>query len=238
MNFLHGFSYHFRGLRLAARSPRLLLLGLLRFAVVVLITIACAALALYYRQAVTELFWSKPASPWIVWLWHLLSGLVTLLLVGVTTILAYLIAQLLFSVWIMDVMSRITERMAGGAGRNTPALPPLKQFFHLVRQEIPRTTLPVLLFIGLMVLGWATPLAPLVTLLSPTVAVIFLAWDNTDLVPARRMLSFSDRFGFLLKNLGFHLGFGLPFLIPGLNVVLLSYAPVGATLYYIDQQEA
>jgi CysZ protein len=37
--------------------------------------------------------------------------------------------------------------------------------------------------------------------------------------------------------LAFHLGFGLPFLIPVLNIVLLSFAPVGATLYFIEKQE-
>ena len=74
-----------------------------------------------------------------------------------------------------------------------------------------------------------------VTILSSAVAVIFLAWDNTDLIPARRLVSFGERFRILRHNLGFHLGFGLLFLIPILNILFLSFAPVGATLYYIDK---
>jgi CysZ protein len=71
-------------------------------------------------------------------------------------------------------------------------------------------------------------------LLSPILAGIFLAWDNTDLVPARRLVAFGERFTFLRRNFSFHLGFGLCFLIPGLNILLLSFAPVGGTLYYIE----
>ena len=55
-----------------------------------------------------------------------------------------------------------------------------------------------------------------------------------DLVPARRLQPFSERFRFLLKTLPFHLGFGLLFLVPVLNILLLSFAPVGATLYYLE----
>jgi CysZ protein len=86
-------------------------------------------------------------------------------------------------------------------------------------------------------LGWLTPLAPLLTVVATGAAVIFLAWDNTDLVPARRLQPFSGRFRFLLKTLPFHLGFGLLFLVPVLNVVLLSFAPIGATLYYIEHHD-
>jgi CysZ protein len=66
--------------------------------------------------------------------------------------------------------------------------------------------------------------------------VVFLAWDNTDLPFARRMAPFKHRFAFLLKTLPFHLGFGLPFLIPVLNALLLSFAPVGATLFQIEKE--
>jgi CysZ protein len=89
-----------------------------------------------------------------------------------------------------------------------------------------------------MVLGWLTPLSPVTTIISALAAGVFLAWDNTDLIPARRLESFGGRFKFLVKNLGFHLGFGLWFLIPVLNIVFLSFAPVGATLYYIERIDA
>ena len=220
---------------MALQSPRLLALGLLRFAVIVLITIAAASIALYYHRDITELLWVKPQSAWVAWLWHVVSWLVALLLVGVSAIISFLIAQVLFSVIIMDTMSRITEKMVTSSAQPSPSNPMLKQFIYLVRQEIPRNTLPVMLTLVIMLLGWATPLGPIITALSSAVAIVFLAWDNTDLVPARRMDSFSTRFAFLTRNLGFHLGFGLLFLIPGINIIFLSYAPVGATLWYIEK---
>ncbi|MCD6293833.1 MAG: hypothetical protein J7M20_02680, partial [Deltaproteobacteria bacterium] len=79
------------------------------------------------------------------------------------------------------------------------------------------------------------PLGPFITILSSGITAIFLAWDNTDLIPARRMSPFASRFRFLLGTLPFHLGFGILFLIPGLNLLLLSFAPVGATLYHLEK---
>jgi CysZ protein len=87
-----------------------------------------------------------------------------------------------------------------------------------------------------MVFGWVTPLGPILTLLSSALAILFLSWDNTDLIPARNLVPFKKRFGFLMKTIPFHLGFGLPFLIPILNILFLSFAPVGATLYYLENQ--
>ena len=135
----------------------------------------------------------------------------------------------------MDLMSRITEKTVTGSVRETNKIPWWQQFLFLIKQEIPRTTIPVLLSLVLIGLGWLTPLGPIVTILSSAAAVIFLAWDNTDLIPARQMAPFNERFRLLTRSLPFHLGFGILFLIPLLNILFLSFAPVGATLYYIDK---
>jgi CysZ protein len=93
----------------------------------------------------------------------------------------------------------------------------------------------VLISLVLLVFSWFTPLGPVFTILSPLAVVVFLSWDNTDLVPARRLGAFNERMQFLRGHLGFHLGFGILFLVPVLNILLLSFAPVGATLYYVEQ---
>lgn len=234
MDFVKGISYHLRGLLLAIKTPKLLLLGLIRLILVVLLTVLAAGFILYHHQEILKLIWVKPASVWLVWLWHVVSWLLAALLTGVAVILAYLASQLLFAVVIMDAMSRITERLVSEQEQLPLTMPLLRQYFFLFKQEIPRTTLPVMILLLLMILGWLTPLGPLLTLITSGVAVIFLTWDNTDLVPARRLQPFSQRFSFLLKTLPFHLGFGLLFLVPVLNILLLSFAPVGATLYYLE----
>jgi len=135
----------------------------------------------------------------------------------------------------MDHMSKITEYHATGkvvVSRDTALLAHL---FYLIRQEVPRMILPLTLSFLLLGLGWITPLGPVVALASTLISILFLSWDNTDLVPARRMVAFRERFRLLLATIPFHIGFGLPFLIPGINLLFLSFAPIGATLYFIDR---
>ncbi len=235
MNFFSGISYNLKGLKMGIKTPRLLLLGMARFAAVMILTIFSTGLLLVYHEQILNAVWAKPESLWIVWLWHVGAWLLTLLLAGLAAILSYLLSQILFSVVIMDYMSLITERIVTGR-KQTPVETSLpRRFWFLIRQEIPRTILPLLLILIILIIGVLTPLAPVLTFLSAGVSAVFLAWDNTDLIPARQMVPFNQRFTQLLKSLGFHLGFGILFLIPGLNILLLSFAPVGATLYQLDK---
>ena len=237
MGFINGIKYNLRGLGMGLKSPKLLILGLIRFLAVILLTILAAGMILVYHQEILSFVWNKPANPWVTWLWYLLSWLLSAVLVGLSAVISFLVSQILFSVLIMDMMSRITEKAVTGRVQ-VPAHNPLwEQFFFLVKQEIPRATIPVLLSLLLIAIGWLTPLGPIITILSSAIAVIFLAWDNTDLPPARQQIAFRERFQSLRRSLLFHLGFGLLFLIPVLNILFLSFAPVGATLYQIDKMK-
>jgi len=237
MNLFSGIKYNLRGLGMGLKSPKLLMLGLIRFFIVILITIFTAGLILVYHQEILSFMWSKPESLWVTWLWYLLSWLLSAVLVGLSAVISFLVSQILFSVLLMDLMSRITESMVTGTIQEQKKIPGWQQFLFLVKQEIPRATVPVLLSLLLIILGWLTPLGPIIALLSSAVAVIFLAWDNTDLLPARQLVPFKERFQSLMRSLLFHLGFGILFLIPVLNILFLSFAPVGATLYHIDKRK-
>ena len=237
MSFLSGIIYNLRGLWFGIKTPKLLMLGLVRFLVVIILTIISSGLLLFYHNEILNVIWARPENPWILWLWFILSWVFFLLLMGVAIILSYLISQIMFGVIIMDYMSQITERMVTSRETIPEKITILKRFFHLIKQEIPRTTLPVLLSLVLMVLGWFTPLGLLMAIVTSCTSVIFLAWDNTDLIPARRFDPFKQRFKHLLRTLPFHVGFGILFLVPGLSILLLSFAPVGATLYYCDSAD-
>lgn len=235
MSFLNGIVYNFRGLSLGIRTPKLLLLGLIRFFALILLTILFGGLVLAHRHEILGMLWIIPESRWLIWLWYLLSWFLSVLLLGASGVAGYLVSQVVFSVVIMDAMSRITEKMVTGEVVGAPKQAFFLQLFQLVKQEVPRAIIPVLLLLLLLVVSWLTPAGPLISAISSCLAVIFLAWDNTDLLSARRMAPFRQRFDFLLKTLPFHLGFGLPFLIPVLNALLLSFAPVGATLYQMEK---
>ncbi len=235
MGIYSGFKYNIKGLMLGIKTPRLLMLGLLRFVIVVGITLLLAGIILTRHSEMMSVLWTRPESVWIIWLWHLLSWLLTLFLLGISAIVSYFLAQIVFSVLIMDLMSRVTEQIITGHQANPPEAGFIKQMAFLLMQEIPRAVFPVFLMMMIMVAGWLTPLGPIVTILSSLVAAVFLAWDNTDLVPARRLVPLKQRFGMLMKSLPFHLGFGLLLLIPIANILFLSFAPVGATLFHMKK---
>lgn len=236
MDILQGIRFNFRGLLLGLRTPSLLMLGLLRFFVILLIGVGAAVVFFAYHQDIMQFIWAKPDSLWLLWLWYLASWLLSLLLLALTSIVGYLVCQVLFLIVIMDQMSRITERLVTGGEKKPSGISVTAQLVYLVRQEVPRALIPVLATLVVMAIGWMTPLGPVLTLAGPLVAVMFLAWDNTDLLPARRLLPFKERFGSFRRHLMFHLGFGLPFLIPLVNILLLSFAPVGATLYQVERE--
>lgn len=236
MGFLKGVRYNWRGLQIGLRTPKLLFMGMVRFAAVVIVTVVCAGLILAYHEQMFALLWAKPESAWLVWLWHLVSWLVSLFLIGVGTVVAYIVTQILFSVFIMDLMSRFTEKQLTGKVQEPASLPLFTQMVFLVKQETPRAIIPIVISLVIMLFGWLTPLGPVVTVVSSLAAAIFLAWDNTDLVPARRMLPFKARFAHLSRHIGFHTGFGLWFLIPFINILFLSFAPVGATLFHVETE--
>ena len=217
------------------KTPVLLMLGLVRFAVVVVMTIAAAGLVLSYYQDILFFIWERPESAWLVWMWHVVSWLLGILLVGISAVIAFLVAQMVFCVLIMDAMSRITERRISGEEKTGRNLSIFGHFLFLLKQEIPRAIVPVMITLIIMVVGWLTPLSPILTVVTALVAVSILAWDNTDLIPARRQDPFGRRFSFFRRHFFFHLGFGVWFLIPVINMIFLSFAPVGATLYYIEQ---
>lgn len=235
MELISGLKYNIQGLLLGLRTPSLLVLGVLRFVIILALTFLLSGMILYWHDAILSMIWQKPDTGYLVWVWHTASWLLSLLLAAVSMVVSYLVAQLFFCIFIMDYMSRITERIILGREMNAPSVSMVSFFFYLVRQEIPRAVIPILITILIMVLGLFTPLSPVILVASSVTAGVFLAWDNTDLVPARQMLPFSRRMGFLRQTLMFHIGFGLLFLVPWLNILLLSFAPVGATLYHIDK---
>jgi len=236
MGFLNGLLFNLRGLKLGLTTGRLLFWGFVRFALLVLIMAMLTGLIMAYHQDLMSLLWARPESRWLIWLWHLVSWLASLFLIGLSAIVSFIISQVFFSALVMDHMARITELRIAGSVTEPQKLSLWKSLTSIILQEIPRSFIPLVISLLIMVFGWITPLGPILTVLSSALAIVFLSWDNTDLIPARNLVPFKKRFGFLLKTIPFHLGFGLPFLVPILNIVFLSFAPVGATLYYLEKQ--
>jgi len=238
MGFVQGLLFNLRGLKLGVTTGKLLFWGLVRFALLLLIMSLLTGLILAYHQDLMSLLWSKPESRWLIWLWHVVSWLASLFLIGLSAIVSFIISQVFFSALVMDHMARITELKITGTIREPQNLPLWRLFPSIILQEIPRSFVPLIVSLLILIFGWITPLGPILTIVSSAVAILFLSWDNTDLIPARNLIPFKERFGFLMKTIPFHLGFGLPFLVPILNILFLAFAPIGATLYYLERQGA
>lgn len=236
MDFFSGIKYNIRGFFLAVKTPSLLVLGLLRFVIILILALLSSGAVLYWQDTILGMIWKMPETGWLVYVWHVTAWLLSLVLAGVAVLFSYLVAQLFFCVFIMDYMSRLTEKIVTGKEGDTPEGSWLAFFGYLIRQEIPRAVIPLVITLVIMVLGLFTPLSLAIIVISSVTAGMFLAWDNTDLIPARQMIPFRQRIGFLRRNLLFHIGFGILFLVPWLNILLLSFAPVGATLYHIDKR--
>ncbi len=234
MSLLKGIQYNFKGFLMGVKTPKLLILGFLRFFIVFFLAIALSGLILFFHTALMNAVWKMPESGFLLYLWNIVSWLMTGLLALLSSLLAYFIAQLLFCLFIMDYMSRKVENMITGKEIYPENTSFTALFIYLVKQEIPRTLIPVFITVFVLLIGLLTPFGSVIAVVSSIVAVTFLAWDNTDLVPARRMYSFKQRFQIFLKNIMFNIGFGLLFLIPFFNILFLSFAPVGATLFYIE----
>ena len=186
MDLINGLVYNLRGLRLGLRKGRLLFWGLTRFILVLLILLILSGMILSHQKEMMELIWIKPGSVWVAWLWYLVSWLISLLLIVVAGFISFLLSQVLFSAVIMDHMSRITESLIQGYVVEPRKTAFLSTCLYLLKQEIPRAVVPIVLSLIILVLGWITPVGPAFAILSSASAAIFLAWDNTDLIQIGR----------------------------------------------------
>jgi len=237
-SIIEGFSFNIRGFIISLRNPALLFWGMIRVVLLILVTVIIAGFILSYRVELSGIIWQQPEnSLWQTGLWQIYSWFLSLILMVLAGILAFIVTQLLFSIVIMDYMSQIIEKKITGKV-DAPAFSIYKLLLHLIKQEIPRAIIPLILSFIIMVAGWLSFfMTPVTTLISVLIISTFLAWDNTDLTPSRRFMSLRERFWLFIKNIPFHIGFGLPFLIPIANIIFLSYAPVGGTLYFLEKQE-
>ena len=62
MDLVKGVRYNWRGLVLGLKTPRLLLLGMLRLAIVVVLTLLLGGAILYYHRDLMALIWQKPTA--------------------------------------------------------------------------------------------------------------------------------------------------------------------------------
>jgi len=228
--FPKGLFAHIRGIRFALAHKGYLVLAAIPFAV----TLALYALGLGLLATggdhLSALIWSPdPAAAGLVgalaWLYaHVVKYLLYLLAFVLMYFLFMVTANILASPLYDGIAGRMTRQLRKGAAPEPQGL----SLWRIMAEELKKAVfvagLPVLLFL-VPVFG---------QLLAPVAAAGLLAFDFLDFAFCRDEPRFALRLRALAKRPLLLLGFGVPLLIPVVNIALFPFAIFGATLLYCD----
>lgn len=238
MQLIFALKCHLDALTLVKHKKILAFLAALRFLILIAFIVIFSWVALSYNDTFLNYIWEKPSKILLTLVWYIVLIFSTIILLFAGAILAYIISQILFGILIADYMSALAEQIITGKQSEEKISFSLTYLIYLIRQEIPRTLFPLILSTSFMVFGWLLPLNFIWVILSSFLSCALMAWDYTDLVPARRSMPFKERLHMFKSNFVGHIVFGLPFLIPFVNVIFLSLAPISGTVFFLKEIES
>ncbi|EHJ47498.1 protein of unknown function DUF540 [Solidesulfovibrio carbinoliphilus subsp. oakridgensis] len=161
----------------------------------------------------------------LAWLYlHVVRYLLYLLAVVLMYFLFMVTANIVASPLYDGIAGRMVRRLRGEAQAAARDLPWWRVMAEEIKKAVFVAVLPVLLFF-VPVVG---------QLLAPVAAACLLAFDFLDFAFCRDEPRFGVRLRALARRPLLLLGFGLPLLIPVVNIVLFPFAIFGATLLYCD----
>jgi CysZ protein len=219
---------HVRGIRFALAHKGYLLLVAVPFLLTVALFVGGFSWLIASGDRLTALIWMPPASDAggvlgaLSWLYvHVAKYLLYLL----SVLLMYFLFMVTANILASPLYDVIAGRMLARDGSATEAsLPWWRIMAEEVKKAVFIAALPVLLVF--------VPVAG--QLLAPLVAAWLLAFDFLDFAFCRQEPRFAVRLRRAAAQPLTLLGFGLPLLIPVLNLVLFPFAICGATLLYME----
>ncbi len=225
--FPMGLFAHIQGIRFALAHKRYLLLAGIPFALTLTLYAAGFGLFASKGDALLALLWSPDTAAAgavagaLYWLYaHVAKYLLYLL--------AFVIMYFLFMVTANILASPLYDHIAGSMLREARGYDaePSVSIWRVLREEAKKAVfvaaLPVLLFF-IPVVG---------QFLSPLAAACLLAFDFMDFAFCRDEPAFAGRLRAMARRPLLLLGFGLPLLLPVVNIALFPFAIIGATLLY------
>jgi uncharacterized protein involved in cysteine biosynthesis len=155
---------------------------------------------------------------------------VTILLGG----LLFMVLQPVLSAPFVDLLCERAERILRG---EAPSAGVLRSTFMAIAHGVLKATLYLFALGVTLVAGAVTGFGGLA---GAVLYAVFLAYDGFDYPLGRRAVSFSGKWRYLLsrpgQTVGYCCGAGLLFFIPLAMLVAPSFAGVGATLLYLENQ--
>jgi CysZ protein len=229
--FAKGLSAHARGVRFAFAHKRYLLLTAIPFALTLALFAAGIGVFAANDDRLLALVWSPQAAETtgalgaLYWFYVHVAKLV---LYALAFVLLYFLFMVVANILASPVYDVISERMVrqlrgeGAAGAGAASI------WRVMLEEMKKAVFVVavpLLLVLIPVVG---------QILAPVAAAFLLAFDFLDYAFARDEPRFTARLRAMARRPLMLLGFGLPLLVPLLNIVLFPCAICGATLLYLD----
>ena len=222
-----------------SRHPELLKLCLLPLLINLLVFVGVGVGLYFYYGDIVNWIWARPDSWLMRILWYLRYVFIFMLVLLLSYVM-FFVVQAILSAPFNDLLSERTEQLAYGTKP-----PPfsvgyvLKSLGKTVAHEVAKMGIYVAVMAPILLLS------VVVTLLSPVFAVIgfyftavFFAYDFIDFSMARRLWSFSRKWGALKQNRALTLGFGAALagalLIPVFGLLCVPMSAVGGTLLFCD----
>lgn len=226
--FPKGLAAHVRGIRFALTHKGYLGLCAIPFALTLLLYGLGFWLFATQSDTLLAVLWSPDATAGgmvgaLAWLyWHV----VKYVLYALAFILMYFLFMVTANILAAPLYDHIAGKLLAQAGvrRVGPELSIWRLMVEETKKAVFVMALPLVLMV-IPVLG---------QLLAPVAAAMLLALDFLDYPFCRE----EGRFGLRLKTLARRplllLGFGLPLLLPFVNIALFPFAILGSTLLYLD----
>jgi CysZ protein len=235
-DFFSGAGFLLRGLGMYARSPKLMLLGLIPALISAIVIVSVVALVIYFAGDLAD-FMTPFAQTWSAGIRDSLRVLVVVALIVVVVVLAVLLytaLTLLIGEPFYEAISHRVEEGLGGVP-NEVHVPMGRMILHSLVDSARLFIFAFLVGIPLFLAGWIPVVGETAV---PVVAAMVSGWvlalELTTVPFERRGLRYRHRRQVLRQRRPLALGFGLAtfvcFLIPLGAVLVMPAAVAGATL--------
>jgi len=170
------------------------------------------------------LYWPKPSTWYLLWLWWAGKGL----MIALIRVMSLLVCVVLINIFFVPVYEWVSCAVESSkTGKEVPDIGIWRSVL-LVTEELKKAAF--MLCISLVSIFFLQALGFVV-------AAALVGWDLIDYPLARRGLSFRQRLSFLWKNLGVAVGLGVWVMIPFAAIIAYPLAIAGGSLASVELLE-
>ena len=227
-NFLKGWRSFFKGLRWLRQHPFYLMVLMIPMALgIALLTFGAGVFLNHQEEVLNWVLFVKPENWFGSALYYMAKGLFYVVLI----VIGFVFYSLLVNVVSAPVYDYVSAAVEKDILKTVPTELKLRESLQLIGEELKKV-----LFIMLFSLIFL--LTPGLNIISPLMTAFFVGWEFIDFSLARRGWRFRKRLKFVFANFFSVVGFGLWFLIPGIQFIIMPLAVVAGTMLAVERMES